>query len=319
MSTDSQSDDVTFDDLLEVRRRSREAFEAAERARGAEAGDRGMVSLAASGGPRGVLAAVAGSRAEPYVARCVGGCEAAVRWRGDWCATCAEASRRRALEIALAPAYAAVSPDGSRDWCRVGDKAFEAAMVAPRRGDGPPGLRVLYAAMPLAERDMMTDTVMRGRWPTVATVAIVGPLGIGKTPLLSALALGALDACRDGKVAPGSPMFAALAGLRYVSGIELSKDERRHALGREESPLIRMAKRCPILIMDEVGYGEEAEVSAVREIVRARYERGNKPILFGSGMTIAELNKRFGEATMKSLWGRGRVIDLHLKQARGAA
>lgn len=177
-----------------------------------------------------------------------------------------------------------------------------------------PGLRWLYEQLPATSRDpVIDDVVLRLQWGrSIGSVVVLGPLGIGKTPFLTALAHKVLDAARDGRVKHDSPAFAAIAGIRYVSGEELGKAERRHALGRDEAPMIAMAKRCSVLIMDEMGFGEDAEVSAMKEIIRARYERADcKPVLFGSGMTLDQLNTRFGPATMKCLWGRGRVIDLH--------
>lgn len=306
------ADDLTLDDLREIDRAARERMRLL--------GDGDDTRLSRLSPPERILPAMAGQPASGYVFRCQGGCDARVKTRGDWCEQCHAGSQRRAIELALSAAYEAVSPEGSRNWCRRGQPDFEAAMRGQSEARPPrPGLRWLYERLPKNRRDRLSDAiVMQARWGlSLGSIVLIGPIGIGKTPLLSALALGALDAARDGDVDPRSPAFSAIAGIRYVSGLELAKDERRHALGHGEAPLIRMAKRCPILVMDEVGYGEEGEVSAVREIIRARYERSaTKPILFGSGMTIDELNRRFGEGTMKCLWARGRVIDLH--QAGGA-
>lgn len=296
--------EVTIDDLREIDRRARERL-------AAEQPTEPSVTFAAA-----LAAGRAPVQAVAYVPRCQGGCNAEVARRGDWCEKCRKASHQRALELALAAAYDAVSPGGSRAWCRGGHPDFEAAMVGNMNAKPKPlpGLRWLYERLPADKRDQITDDlVLRLRWGrSVGSVVIVGPLAIGKTPFLTALAHRVLDAARDGRVDHRTPAFAAIAGIRYVSGIDLGKAERRHALGRDEPPMITMAKRCSVLIMDEIGFGDEPEISAVREIIRARYERADcKPVLFGSGMTIDQLNQRFGEATMKCLWARGRVIDLH--------
>jgi hypothetical protein len=310
MSTEAVHDadhEITFDDLPEVARRAKERFDREQPEECA------MVPAS--------FAALAPRCPKPipqvtYSPRCQGGCDAIVRWRGDWCAACRREGHRRAVAIALADAYQAVNPGGSRDWCRAGHTDFEAAMKGqPDAKPKPlPGLRWLYEQIPASARDTVTDDIVRrARWVrSLGSLVVVGPLFVGKTPFITALALGVLDAARDGKIDHQSPAFRAIAGIRYVSGYELAKAERRHALGRDEPPMITMAKRCPVLIMDEMGFGDDPEVSAVREIIRARYERADcKPVLFGSGMTIEQLNKRFGEATMKCLWARGRVVDVH--------
>lgn len=247
-----------------------------------------------------------------FVHRCQGGCSTPVGARGDWCGRCAAESRKVAVGLALAAAYESVSPEGSRGWCRPGEPDFERAMGGTRE---KPGIRELYRRLPAESRDKIRDNaVLRSSWRhDYGSLALVGPTGIGKSALLSAIALGALDTARSGKVAVGSPDFLAIAGIRYVSGLDLAKDEKRHRLGDGQSPLIRLAKQAPILILDEVGFGDDAgEISAIREVFRHRFERGReKPILFGSGRRVEELNLRFGEATMRCLWGRGRIVDLH--------
>lgn len=301
-----EPEDISFEELAEIDRAARARL-------AAQTDERRTERLAASDvqGPGGVLQAL-DHGAVRHVHRCQGGCSTPVRSRGDWCGPCAAESRKVAVGLALHHAFESISPGGSRGWCRSGDPAFEAAVSGSLE---KPGIRELYRRLPAKDRHYVLDNfVLRARWRhDVGSVALIGPTGIGKSVLLTAVALGALEAARLGRVAPGSHDFAAIAGMRYVSGLELAKDERRHKLGDGESPLIRAAKRATILVLDEVGYGDDAgDVSAVREILRARYERGTpRPTLFASGRRVDELNARYGEATMRCLWGRGHVADLY--------
>lgn len=295
----------TDDELREIDRRARERMAAAQEAEQAPGGLGGALAVrdASSGRP-----ALAARHPEGYVPRCAGGCDAEVSRRGVWCAECAKQSNVFAAELALGAAYASVSPEGGRDWCRPGDADFERAMVGT---PAEPGIRRMYSKLPPDARPENADAVvMRASWSRAfGNLVLLGPTGIGKSVLMSAIALRILDRARAGKLERAD--FLVAAGIRYMSAAELAKASRRHKLGDGDPPLMRIAKRAKVLLLDEVGFGDGRD-DELYEIMRARYEPQWKPTILASGRTVAELVERYG-ATARCFWPKGRsmVIDLH--------
>lgn len=240
--------------------------------------------------------------------RCAGGCHEIVHARGDWCAMCADRSRYVASDIALATAKESINPDGGRDWCRNEDISYRRAITGT---PSEPGIKELYKALPDGERnrDDFNALFRRAEW-NGGSMLLVGPTGIGKSALLAAIGNQMLDRARAGSLSREA--FAVAAGIRWVSAIDIAKAASRHKLGEGEPPLLKMAKKASILILDELGKEDQrSDPHAIMELLRARYEPKWKPTFVASEVTLDELNRRYGASTMRTVWQRGKLIDLH--------
>jgi DNA replication protein DnaC len=83
--------------------------------------------------------------------------------------------------------------------------------------------------------------------------------------------------------------------------------------GWKNSTLYHDACDASLLLLDETGYEEtKSDGTLIRDILRMRYEVPfYRPTVMASGATVAELNNRYGEAAMSTVWERGIIIDLH--------
>jgi DNA replication protein DnaC len=108
---------------------------------------------------------------------------------------------------------------------------------------------------------------------TATNVVLLGPPGVGKTHLVCALAVRAIEAGH-------SAVFTTLSQLVTAFGEAPHPSLWRQRLRRYVQP--------KVLVIDEVGYTRLTREQAhqVFELVAARYERG--PILLTSNLTFAE-------------------------------
>lgn len=249
---------------------------------------------------------------------CDGGCKRPVLHRGDWCADCAKRSRTSAADVALREAWHSVNPDGCRDWCRPGNEDYRAAILGT---EAYPGIRRLYKKLLVdnpaegtaAERKQRGDEGLalfkNAVWDDMGSLLLIGPTGIGKTALLSAIANTRLDRARAGQLS--NEAFAESCGIRWVSAMDLGKAAARHRLGEDAAPLIRMAKSAKILFLDELGTEPLTADEPLSEVLRARYEPRVKTTFVGSELTLRDLEKRYRTSRIRTIWQRGRLIDLH--------
>lgn len=278
--------------------------------------------VAPSGAPMAAAAQVfrpVGAQADvELVHRCEGGCHGVVDRRGGWCPTCAEAGRRRARELEVAVARETWSPGGAMAWCRANDPRYaeataKAAAAVPRE-----------AARLVTQAAWTRDT---------GSVLLIGPTDFGKTRVLGAIGNRVLDyAIKLGASRPEpkpgeDPRETAAAhrlrvedamrfarGVRYVSALDLGRARSQSKF--EEPEIVRMAKGATLLLLDEVGWEESRfDPSAVRDILRARFDPVWKPTIAASGKTWPELVERYGEPTLRMLTCKGVLIDLHPRKA----
>ncbi len=233
----------------------------------------------------------------PAVHRCAGDCEAQVPTRGDYCAPCGVRLATELRTSMLAAAYESLP--GGWDWARFGSQAY--AVVAAKRLPGGP-VRPLHDAAHAWRRQ-------------TGTMTLLGPSGAGKTAAAVAIAHRILDCARDRPLPAADLRFAA--GLRFVPAIDIATARREHRLGQGDPPLLTMASKASLLILDELGYLEtKHDLSAVQEVVDARY-RGSLPTIYTSGQTWAGLAKVYGDATARRVCELGQLVELGEERRAG--
>jgi DNA replication protein DnaC len=232
---------------------------------------------------------------------CASGCGASVARRGDYCDGCAALGRFRHRSMALERAYASVSAGGKMTFCRPGWPEYEAATRKARE-----------AAARLPEptaRERAIEVIDGALWKrTHGNMTILGPTGYGKSKVLRAIGLRVIDLALYGEVDKDRHDFARR--VRYAYGLDLARARAASKLG-EEPAAFAEARAASLLLLDEIGFEDQrTDPVAIRDLVYWRYDNG-LPTVVTSGSKIAELEARYGEATMRRLWEGGRLVDLH--------
>lgn len=267
-----------------------------------QAQERGQEALRATAAPPPAslasalrFAPAAASKGPPPVNRCEGGCRTAVPTRHDWCPACGALAGQRAREMQVARARRSVTPDGALEWCRAGTEEYLASVAGAR-------------ALANAEQRRLIERAVWTR--EMGSVLFIGETGIGKSKFLTAVANKVLDLAAATSPADLDRLHFA-AGVRRISALDLAQARSQTKFG-EEPAIIRTAKTATLLLLDEVGYEDrKLDPHAIRDVLRARYEPKMMPTIVASGMTYTELEERYGAATLRTLTGRGVLIDLH--------
>jgi hypothetical protein len=125
------------------------------------------------------------------------------------------------------------------------------------------------------------------------SVLVVGPSGIGKTLTAMAIARRLLaTAYRAGN--HEAPIVRAV----WTSGPELARALRETRLGSAAEALAE-ARGAPVLVLDEIGQ-ESAAPGWLLELLDERY-RKRAPTLTTSGLTVEEIEKRYGSGAARRL------------------
>lgn len=281
------SEELTLEDIEMLR-------EAQERLR-----DRvGAVAAPSPQGPVAFLSVAHASKATQAAHRCQGACGGTVKRRGGWCPKCAEDGRRRARELEVDQARQSISPGGALAWCRAGNPKYAEATAKAAATAPPELLRIVTHAA------WTRDT---------GSALIIGPTDFGKTRMLAAIGHRVLDyAVKVGWSQPDMMRFAQ--GVRYISALDIG--EARAQTRWQEPECIREAKSATLLLLDEVGWEDARfDPNAIRNILRARFDPVWKPTIVASGMTYKELEKRYGEPTVRMVTCKGVLLDMHPKKA----
>ncbi len=140
------------------------------------------------------------------------------------------------------------------------------------------------------------------RWQANCGTVLAGPTGSGKS-LAAAQALRRLTLERP-DLCPW---------VRWVRADRMS----RLLCSRETAAEVDALKSSLILVIDELGYERFPELAL--EILGERHDRSLVTVVT-TGMTPAELQTRYGDATVRRVVeiGQGRVVDAHAKLAGSA-
>lgn len=201
--------------------------------------------------------------------------------RNQWAhAECAETQRRESVQRELDEARATIPPEYR--WAEFGAPLLE------RRVKPAAQIRIVSAAWLQRER-MMTLT---------------GPSGSGKTSLACCLLKATLDSGVRG-----------VETSRFVRSWELAKARSEHALGRGEAPLVTLALRADVLVIDELG--EELRSSsklvrgdtAIRDVLHARQAEGRRTVVT-TYLSVREIGELYGAGIARRMDERGLVVEL---------
>lgn len=246
---------------------------------------------------------------------CHNNCGQRVQEQGHRCADCDPIALQRKRANELADAYASICPpdpelcpEGVLTWCRAGLEEYSKSTARAR---------ALVSALPVGERQWASDIIVNAVWKRDhGNLILLGETGIGKSKVMAAIGLRLLDYALAGKLPDDAYRFARR--IRWVTGLDLGNARAQTALGAGEPPLIAMAKRASLLLLDEGGYeNDRFDPRALRDVIYARYDAG-LPTILSSGKTCDGLDELYQAAMMRRLWepGRGRVLDLHPRRAR---
>lgn len=125
-------------------------------------------------------------------------------------------------------------------------------------------------------------------------VTVGGATGSGKTSLLVA--------CLR-KVLPYGFM---------VRAERLARAPIEHSAGQGEAPLVLRAKAARVLLLDDLGTDEITKVSAVRDVVFARYDAG-LPTWISTGISSSEIESLYGSGFARRAVSEALTIGLGVK------
>ena len=267
-------------------------------------------------------------RPETMLFLCVGatkyGCEKRLARRSAYCSDCMQKSAQETRIQQLGPARQSLSPNGVLDWCTPTSREYLQATAKLRglleeKAREVEGEEVEASAAQRRDRKagQYRTLANEARLPTATLGAlIVGPRRIGKSKLLTAIGLAlhhqAMTVDRQTMTIEAYEKLMRLAsGLRFVNGIALARAAMDSG-GWKNSPLYHDACNASLLLLDETGYEElKSDGTLIRDLLRMRYEPWYRPTVMVSAATVAELNERYGEGALSTVWERGIMIDLH--------
>lgn len=218
----------------------------------------------------------------PPVRRCAGGCDAVVEQRGDMCPTCQERDARALRRIALAKARRTLP-----NWPHA---TFENAGLA-----SIVDARLLKAALEWRSE----------KGGHAHSLVLLGPTRLGKSTAARAICERVLRKAEDGGLKPED--FARAVGLRWMKARDLADATKRHKLGDDRAPEERVAYAAPILVIDELGFEQQAD-DAIPRILDVRQDR-RLPTIVTSGRRKEDLATRYGEATFARFYERATVVE----------
>jgi hypothetical protein len=201
---------------------------------------------------------------------------------------------RKELKRHLMCAYATI-PEGM-DWCRLGDPKW---------------------------REKCCDDGRRfvAGWTKEAGSAVLwGKTGVGKTIAAIALMHRILDAARDLPVdkMPTHKLRWA-AGIAFVSGPDLALARRMNKLGAE-APLVELAMRASLLVIDEIGheYFNPDGDTTLFEVLNHRYLGKKRPTIVTSELNREQLMARYRPAAFRRIGDIGTYVPLKANAKPGS-
>ena len=202
------------------------------------------------------------------------GCEERVAERGDSCPSCRESYSRGLRRDHLQPAAESL-PIG-----------WEHADLSK-----------------LTRIDRRIATAARAWSRDRGNLLLCGPTGAGKTTAAIAIGRRVVSQAEARALPPADMAFAA--GLRFMSWLEIVENDRGHRFGGgEDCPAMRVAKAATLLILDEVGFEDDARpVLLLRGLTDARGRDARKRLIATTGRSREELVRRYDAAIVRKLEG----------------
>jgi len=237
--------------------------------------------------------APAATGAGPVVHRCggrgcMGGCDAVVPQRGDFCQACAEHNSRELRTNLLKNARRSLP-----DWP---EARFDHANF-PKRV-------VLEVARPaVAWRPTTPDG-------STNNLTLLGSTGVGKTTAAVAICHRILETAET-KAIPAEK-FRLARGLRWTAAWDLGAAGRQWKLGDGLPPQIAEAVRAPLLIIDDLGKESrprDTEDDAIWTVLDQRYRQRGFVTIVTSKLRMSELGERYGLDARRRFTERGVVVE----------
>ena len=131
-----------------------------------------------------------------------------------------------------------------------------------------------------------------------AGILLIGPVGVGKTHLLAAVA-NALGGDKDGHFDGDIWVQPSSKRVQYWPMLDLAAELRNDAL---EGRIVTECKMCDLLVIDDLGREKESDYlsQTFEQIIDYRY-RMNAPVAVSTNLTKREITQRCGQHTM-SRW-----------------
>jgi DNA replication protein DnaC len=143
--------------------------------------------------------------------------------------------------------------------------------------------------------------------PKAGNLILSGPTGLGKTVTAVAIANAIYDQAFDADPKNWIDQKKVVLARRtwFVTGHQLVESRRSTPLGRGIPELVGHAYDAAVLILDEVGYEPRDEV--VFSVIDERYRDG-APTIVTSGLDMAGLRARYGDAAIRRLTDLGEFV-----------
>lgn len=140
--------------------------------------------------------------------------------------------------------------------------------------------------------------------PDKGSLLLCGETGAAK----SASVLAWLYRMRDQAIAKArAGEKASIVSFAWITGPELSGCRRRTKIG-QESPIVKLALKHYVLILDELGFEPPCEELFFVLDHRLRMEA---PVVVTSGRKLEELMARYGDALVRRLIQQGTLVEGH--------
>lgn len=166
----------------------------------------------------------------------------------------------------------------------------------------------------LRERVGMTRAQFDLAWRSCVlgneSLTLVGEPGSGKTSLAAALFRAAIDQAMSKKASPRE--VARIRRGMFVSAYELARDRAQHPLGAGQPPLVRLASRSSLLVIDDLGSEPDTQLSAVTDVLYERHAEG-RVTWITTWLDEARATARYGGGIARRIFERATI--LHLEKA----
>ena len=144
----------------------------------------------------------------------------------------------------------------------------------------------------------------------VEGVLLFGPVGVGKTHLLVALARAAEREARGEFVDEGYRTTQQAVTVEYWPVFDLAGKLREEIYGGLHE-ILRRCQECGLLILDDLGAERSTDyvLEALERIIDYRY-RDQRPIAIGTNLTPDQIQRKYGDRAI-SRWAQScEVVEM---------